>query len=169
MPVEEKEKKLFDEIALKYSCKDTYPVSAAARRFQFNTLLNLIPKDRNTEFDNIIEIGCGNGAGAEYLKDLYSHYTGIDISSKLIQIAKKNYASENAEFFCSDILQFEEKTKYDLIVCVGVLHHLPDLKKYLKKISDMGHKNSIFLFLEPQSLNPMIQFMRMIRKLTDPS
>ena len=42
----------------------------------------------------ILDVGCGIGANAHYLKDKYSKYIGVDISSEMIRVARK---------FCKDL------------------------------------------------------------------
>ena len=166
---QQKDRELFDRIALNYSEKDIYPVSRIVRKFQIDTLLNLLtPYSKQTIFNNIIELGCGNGANSIYLEKRYKKYTGMDFSSELIKIADNKYGCENRRFYSGNISDLKDE-KYDIVVCVGVLHHLPDLEEYLGYISRAGNKETLFLFLEPQGKNPLIQFLRIIRKNIDPS
>jgi len=41
--------------------------------------------------DKILDLGCGNGRLYKILKNKKVEYTGIDISEKLIEIAKKEF------------------------------------------------------------------------------
>ncbi|MBN2772024.1 MAG: methyltransferase domain-containing protein, partial [Spirochaetes bacterium] len=164
-----KDKELFDKIANKYAEKDLYSVSKAARKFQIDSLIKLIdPVLLEKKFDKVIEIGCGNGANSVYLKNYYNSYLGIDFSEELIKIANYYYQNEQTDFFSSDIKDLDKNIKYDLIVCVGVLHHLPNLKKYLRNIREIGHNDSVYAFLEPLAENPIIQLLRYFRKKIDP-
>lgn len=165
-----KDQELFDGIAENYAEKDFYKVTKTVRNFQIESLMKLIDNyGSDVKFNDIIEIGCGNGANSVYLRKYYSKYTGMDFSSELINIADKYYKNEKAFFFTGDIKDLGCGKKYDLIVGVGVLHHLPDLKEYLDHIFGLGDENSVFAFLEPQADNPAIQFLRFIRKKTDPA
>jgi len=163
-----KDKELFNKIANHYAEKDFYPVSREVRKFQIDSLMELIdPVLLEKKFDKVIEIGCGNGANSVYLSNYYNRYYGMDFSEELIKIANHSYGNKKTDFFCCDIKDLDKNKKYDLIICVGVLHHLPDLKEYLKNISEIGHKGSIYAFLEPLAENPIIQFLRYIRKKID--
>jgi 2-polyprenyl-3-methyl-5-hydroxy-6-metoxy-1,4-benzoquinol methylase len=165
-----KDKELFDKIANHYAKKDFYLVSREVRKFQIDSLMELIyPVLLEKKFNKVMEIGCGNGANSVYLNSYYNSYCGIDFSKELIKIAKHCYGNEKSDFFCSDIKDLDKNKKYDLIVCVGVLHHLQDLKEYLKNIREIGHDNSLYAFLEPLAENPIIQFLRYIRKRIDPA
>ncbi|MDD4205263.1 MAG: class I SAM-dependent methyltransferase [Candidatus Delongbacteria bacterium] len=162
------DKDLFNKIALKYAQKDIYPVSRTVRKFQVETLIGMIPDINNRIFDNIIEIGCGNGANSVYLKKYYRKYTGADFSVELIEIAKKYYTDKNTCFICEDIKNIKP-SGFDLIVGIGVLHHLPNLNEYLEHITKISNKDPFFIFLEPQGQNPFIRILRSVRKLVDSS
>jgi len=77
----------------------------------------------NLNNKNILDVGCGFG-------DLYSYaqeknfkltYTGFDISSKIIGIAKKNHPG--LTFAVKDILLDRISRKFDYILSSGVLNH----------------------------------------------
>jgi 2-polyprenyl-3-methyl-5-hydroxy-6-metoxy-1,4-benzoquinol methylase len=77
--------------------------------------------------DSILDVGCGNGRLLEALKDKKINYLGIDNSENLIALAQKNYPDN--EFVVGNILDLEElKEKYNLVISVAVLHHLPSFK-----------------------------------------
>ena len=122
---------------------------------------------RKKKIDEVAEIGCGNGANAKYLSNFYNKYTGFDFSKQLIDIAIERYGNNSVKFFQADLMELDENKKYDIIVGIGILHHLPDLNKYLKKIKKIGNKETLYIFLEPQGENPLIQLLRYIRKKID--
>ncbi len=99
--------------------------------------------------------------------DYFESYTGIDYSSELIKYAEaRNISSTN--FICSNIKDFDPQgTKFDLILMVGVLHHVDDVGSVLNRIKDFGDKDSLYCFIEPQAGNPVIGLLRAIRKITD--
>jgi len=167
---QQKDKELFDRIALNYSKKDIYSVSKTVRKFQIDTALTLLNKHTKAlHFDNILELGCGTGANSQYLEQHYNNYTGVDYSEELIRIAVSLYSDDKTRFENSDILSYSSQTEYDLIILVGVLHHLTDPEQNLRHILRSVNKNTKFVFLEPQANNPLIQLMRFIRKSVDPS
>ncbi len=80
----------------------------------------------------ILDAGCGTGCGTEYLVHLNPHaqVTGIDLSSGALTIARERCqrsVNDRAEFHHLSIYDADQLPgKFDLINCVGVLHHLPD-------------------------------------------
>jgi len=86
--------------------------------------LNQFAKDG----DNILDIGCGNGRLLSLLENKKIHYTGIDSSKKLIDIAKKNHSEEQKFIHANALsLPFQDKT-FDTVFSIAVLHHVPSQK-----------------------------------------
>ena len=79
------------------------------------------------EFKSVLELGCGFGRITGFISGCYrlDKYTAIDISPDQIKTAREICPS-NIEFICTDILGYEPKQKFDLVVAVEVLmHQLP--------------------------------------------
>jgi len=168
--IESKDKNLFDRIGDKYAAKDTYIPSSDARRFQVETLMTFIEQVHGkSKFKNILDVGCGVGANASYLENNYDHYTGIDYSDKLIEIANEKFGNDKARFLNINLKEYKGYSDCDLIMGVGVLHHITDLDDTLKWFRSQSRDGTIFAFIEPQKGNPIIQFMRSLRKNLDKS
>jgi SAM-dependent methyltransferase len=74
--------------------------------------------------DNLLDIGCGIGDVVEHLPEV--NYTGFDTSAEYILSARQRYGNRG-RFFCErvDVAHCEEGA-YDLVLSIGVLHHLDD-------------------------------------------
>ena len=88
----------------------------------------------------ILDLGCGDGSlSIPFLFEAKS-LTLVDLSPKMIQIASDNVPSQHTNkvsiFNCS-IDQFESEKKYDLVICVGVLAHVPDIEDVVSRISKL--------------------------------
>ena len=162
---ENKDKELFDRIAIQYSRKDIYPISREARKFQLISLLELCP---GNNFENILELGCGPGYSSIYLHDRYKKYTGLDYSKSFIEIAKE-LNLPGTKFIEGNIkkLSFLQNENFDLIFGVGILHHVDDINSVLKSINEISNNETIVAFVEPSMGNPFIQVLRFIRKIID--
>ena len=137
-----------------------YPYPSPSREIsETNELVNLlkifeIENKEKIEKLKILDAGSGSGHRiinvAKYLKNC--SFTGIDISENSLLIAnelKNKEKIENIQFLQKNILDNNtEIGKFDLILCMGVLHHLSDPNKGLQILSKMLNKNGmIFLYL----------------------
>jgi len=100
--------------------------------------------------DSVLDIGCGNGRLYQLFKDLSSlqgakseklkakkiEYTGIDISEKLIEIAKKQYPKCRFEVGDMVGLPFGDQ-EFDVVFCLVAFHHLPTEQLQLQTLAEM--------------------------------
>ncbi len=92
-------------------------------------------KDSNT----VLDCGCATGAIANDIANNVKEIHGIDISSKMIQVAKRK-ASErnvvNVNYIKSTIFNENFKSNsYDAILAFNVLHLIEDTQMLLKRIN----------------------------------
>jgi SAM-dependent methyltransferase len=96
----------------------------------------------------ILDAGCGTGVGTEYLVHLNPHASvvGIDLSAGALQVAKERCQRSGAnrvEFHHLSLYDVAQLPgEFDLINCVGVLHHLGDpirgIQALAKKLAPGG-------------------------------
>ncbi len=100
----------------------------------------------------ILDLGCGNGRFLTFVLQnwQYQDYTGIDANTKLLEYAQESYGDlPNCKFITLDFLTNPDlslvKSQFDLIVLLGVMHHVPGeaLRKQIltsasEKLSDKG-------------------------------
>lgn len=165
---EEKDNQLFNRIAEKYGRKDLVSSSSLARKFQLESLLEFVNREYGKrKFETVLEVGCGVGASSYYLEGKYNNYIGVDYSSQFIELAKNRYGKEGVEYRCSNIKDLKLEKIPDLILGVGVLHHITDLQKAINDLVEISGNDTVFAFIEPNSENLLIQFMRRLRKKID--
>jgi SAM-dependent methyltransferase len=78
--------------------------------------------------EKILDIGCGPAGILDYLPEV--DYTGLDISADYIRSAKQRFGSR-ARFLLSDVSVAsigEEQDGFDLVLAMGVVHHLDDIQ-----------------------------------------
>jgi ubiquinone/menaquinone biosynthesis C-methylase UbiE len=97
---------------------------ASTRRFNwgdFSTALKSIPIEKGAK---VLDLGCGNGRVYDLLKDLDVDYSGLDLSSELVEFAKKNVPG--GHFNVGSLLETPyADNEFDLVICVATLHHIP--------------------------------------------
>ncbi|MDO8240415.1 MAG: class I SAM-dependent methyltransferase [Candidatus Moranbacteria bacterium] len=87
-------------------------------------------KDVVSEESKILDFGCGNGRLLEILQEKNPQYFGVDISQKLIDLAKQKYpqfAQNFSKISGQPSLAFPDEF-FNNIVSVAVFHHFPDQK-----------------------------------------
>ncbi len=86
----------------------------------FSFLLNQLPSSGGT----VLEIGCGTGEFSRMLADRGWQVCAIDLSPNMIEVAR-SYSSPNIDFQIADVLQWDFSEKFDAIVSIATLHHVP--------------------------------------------
>jgi 2-polyprenyl-3-methyl-5-hydroxy-6-metoxy-1,4-benzoquinol methylase len=94
-----------------------------------------------TRSDIVLDYGCATGNKALQIAGNVKKIYGIDISSKMIEAAKRRTAEckiENADFVQATI--FDEKfdaKSFDVILAFNVLHFSEDMQKVMKRINEL--------------------------------
>ncbi|WP_287584752.1 class I SAM-dependent methyltransferase [Candidatus Borrarchaeum sp.] len=129
----------------------------------YQRLVKAIRKSINSDTKVILDCGCGSGEISRRLSTENNSVIAFDISKDSIVTAKKFSKGKDIEFLVGDLehLPFKD-TIFDLIFCVGVLHHFPDLLKAVNEIKRILKKSRRFLAIEPNSFNPLIPLGRFI-------
>jgi len=115
---------------------------------------------------DVLEYGCGYGNFCFALADAGGRVTGIDISPKSIEVARKTASTRgylNMRFAVMDAenMDFQDGT-FDVVVGSAILHHL-DLERCSAEIMRVLKPGGRALFLEPLGHNPALN---LFRKLT---
>lgn len=81
--------------------------------------------------DRILDLGCGNGRLVKVLQEKPVDYIGVDVSEKLIKIAKEKHPKKR--FLQANALDLPFPANYfDKIFSIAVLHHIPSTEFRLK-------------------------------------
>ena len=161
---EARDRALFERVAADYHRKDLLPAHRRARRYRLLQSLRHVELPSNC---SILEVGCGAGFAADYLRGRYGQFLGIDYSQELIGYARKHNAWSGVRFEVANVNDFESKQKFDLILMIGLLHHLDDPEAILRNMSSYLKPDGWILANEPQSGNPVFQIARKIRMSLD--
>lgn len=134
-------------------------VVSEPREFANNILFAPIDKEIHKSA-RMLDIGCGTGQMLLRYASRFSHVTGVDHSDAMLNLARQrlgNHGIKNVELIEDDVIRYLSSTPhyYDLITCVGCLHHLArdDIGTFFKLASLRLNSNGILLIAEPINIS----------------
>jgi len=118
--------------------------TATLRKFDY-----CFQKCRLKRGDRILEIGPGWGAWFEYASRRGVKCTGISISQTSVDYLNRRakQLGFDWEMIYADLLEYQTDQKFDAIVIMGVIEHLPQYKRVLDKFLSLL-KPGGFIFLD---------------------
>lgn len=135
----------------------------------------LVPLFQSPNVPSVLDIGCGNGRFAQFLKESSGSfsYLGLDNSAGLIQTAKQQVECESCEFAeqdcLSEALVSQITDRYSHLVVFGVLHHIPSQAKRLNFITSLAQLLQPNGYLIISFWQPLNSRERFIKKQLDPT
>lgn len=87
----------------------------------------------------VLDIACGVGYGTyemnKLVADKVTEFVGVDISHDCIQFAKTRYNDKKITFISGDAMKFSDPQKFDTIVCLETIEHLPNPKLFVHHLA----------------------------------
>jgi SAM-dependent methyltransferase len=81
-----------------------------------------------------LDLGCGAGRQSAALAGRFAEVDAIDLSGAMIELARSRRSRPNITYRQADLLDVDGAGRYDFILSVMTLHHLPDLGAALRHI-----------------------------------
>jgi len=98
------------------------------------------------EDKSVLCLGCGTGEENEFIHSLGAkRVVGVDISSGLIEIAKKVYPHLEFQVMDIEMLNFPDDS-FDFVFSSLTMHYLKDWAETLKRVHKALKQNGTFLF-----------------------
>lgn len=120
----EKTKKDYEKIAEHFFLK---------RRFFWPELEKI--KNYIKDGDKVLDWGCGHGRLLLILKDKKIKYIGTDTSSKILEIAKKNFPRHDFRLLDRLSLPLSDSF-FNVICCIATIHHIPSKNLRIKLLKE---------------------------------
>jgi SAM-dependent methyltransferase len=73
----------------------------------------------------VFEAGCGGGQHTSFMAPLARSVTAVDLNTTDIA-RERNKAFANVRFVAGDIASLDLGEQFDIVVCIGVIHHTDD-------------------------------------------
>jgi SAM-dependent methyltransferase len=116
---------------------------------------------------SILDVGCGDGINAMNFALLGANVTGIDVSPKAIELAKRraavNGVPDKTKFVCAPLENADLRAhSFDIIWCDAVMHHvIPDLDNVMRRLIQWAKPGAVLMFAEPVNLAPWLRQLRL--------
>ena len=122
------------------------------------TIKALLDKVGIKKGDRVLDLACGTGTITGLLHDIsMADVYGLDLSSKMIEIAKKKYNDKLwAQFEDGDFLSWDSEKKFDVIVLYNAYPHFSDpsfLSRCFAKHLNVGGRFAIIHSLGRKELD----------------
>jgi ubiquinone/menaquinone biosynthesis C-methylase UbiE len=133
--------------------------------FSFNLYLNEINRLMKDGIE-VLDVGCGTGLVSNLFALRYPNakFTSVDFSNSIdyaTSFADEN-GINNVTWVKKDFLKFKSNKKFDLIICCGVLHHIPAYEEALDKMKNLMKVNG---HLSLALYNPLGKILKRIMKI----
>lgn len=120
-------KKFFDCCAEDWDARETTPIEK---------VVSLIDICLLQKGDKTLDVGCGTGIVSGLLAERSAGVTAVDVSEKMLSVAKKKHEGKGIEFVCADFYDFV-KTGYDCAVVYNAYPHFLDKDRFAKTLASV--------------------------------
>jgi SAM-dependent methyltransferase len=159
----EQQKKHFESISNRY-----YNARRSSNHLLLKKILwNYFFKDKEflrKENLKVLEPMCGYGEGKKIIESNISreiNYEGFDYSEILVKKIKE--IEPDLNIYVMDVTKFKPKGKYDIVILIGGLHHVPDYAEdVIKKVYECLEDDGYFINYEPTQDNSIMRTVRNI-------
>lgn len=104
------------------------------------------------KYKNVLEVGAGTGYYTVEYSRLVGHVDAIELVEDLIEKFRENIREKNIsniDIIKSDIDHFAGEKKYDCVIFISALHHIPFRMELFKKMADLLESGGEIILLEP--------------------
>lgn len=109
-----------------------------------------LAKDYKIGKENMLELACGSGMLTNYFFDEYKRIDALDISTDMLNCFAEKYDNDKVNLIYYDMVEYEKKDFYDLIVIlldsVNYVTNPADLKKLFRNSYDNLKDDSLLVF-----------------------
>ncbi|MGH7628532.1 MAG: class I SAM-dependent methyltransferase [Gemmatimonadales bacterium] len=161
---ERRDRELFDRVAADHCAKDLHPTARVARKHRLEQTLRAVPVPPGAR---LLEVGCGAGFSAEYLRGRRIRFCGVDYSERLIAYARAHFARPDTRFEAVNLKDFRDEEGFNVVFMIGVLHHVDEVESAVRQLVALLRPGGWLVVNEPQPANALICAARQVRKRLD--
>jgi SAM-dependent methyltransferase len=115
-----------------------------------NSLFTVFGEEDDLSGKTILDAGCGTGQRLLAVARRYpkAQFVGLDMTAASLAVAealREKHGIRNVEFCRSEMLDFSPGFAFDLILSIGVVHHLEDPSRGIQFLSSLLSENGILI------------------------
>ena len=118
---------------------------------RINDIENFLEEFNLKNYSNVLDVACGTGVISSYLAKFNNKVTAIDMSSKMIEVAKTIHFENNITFLNEDFYNFKGDELFDLIVIFNAYPHFLDKNLFVESLIRLLSKNGRAVILHDAS------------------
>jgi SAM-dependent methyltransferase len=148
-----------------------YPEMLAEHETEFSQYFDLVGID-SLATATVCDLGCGSGRWSYHLRNRCKQLILVDFSDAIF-VARRNLKDcESALFFMADLTNLPFRRPFaDLVICLGVLHHLPIPALYaVRRLKVFAPRILVYLYYaldnRPAYFRPLLAMVSAIRRFT---
>jgi len=150
---EEEVKEIYNKLSKRYHKITAYHFFNAYLEVPATTSLLKYVKNKK-----VLDLGCGTGRHTKILKKRGAKVWGIDLSPKMLEIAKSEI--KGVDFKVGSVYKLPYKSNFfDIVVCGLATSYFKNLDKAFKEIYRVLKNNGIFVF---SFTNPLLEISKYI-------
>lgn len=135
-----------DDAGIYNLCKNDYP--------------DILAEIRREPFQDLLDAGCGTAPMISLLLKEFpdAHYTGIDLTPRMIEVAKAKGLA-NTALVCGDCenLPFSDES-FDVIICSQSFHHYPNPQAFFHSVRRCLRPGGRLILRDMSAPSPMRWF-----------
>lgn len=113
----------------------------------YNHLLNAVEAKR------VLDLGCGEGYGADLLASRAREVVGVDLAPEAVYHARKTYRRPNLRFRYMDIYRLElEAESFDVVCSLQVIEHLHEPERFMEEARRVLKPGGLCVITTPNRL-----------------
>jgi len=150
-----------DRLDLAASVPDPWHMDSDQERHRFAETNRVIRERIAPRVGSLLEIGCGEGHQSEALREVCDALTGLDVSPKAIERARRRLP--DATFAAGDVHAMpwaNERGRFDLVTACEVIYYMSDRPKFLQTIDGLG-KHCLVTYFAPAARKVEAECMAM--------
>ncbi len=121
---------------------------------------DILAEVKKEPFHELLDCGCGTGAMIGLLtQDVPGKgYYGIDLSEKMIEVARENHKTVQFQQGDCEQLPYPDNS-FDVVTCSMSFHHYPHVEDFFHNVNRVLKANGRFILRDMTTGNPILQWL----------